>query len=105
MPPHANNRALILAGGTTLANHKSSVKRAKQDLKRTARNSQIRSTVKTWEKRLLKAAQEKSADVKSLLAGYSSQIMSAVSRGALKKETASRKLGRVTVQVNKTLGN
>lgn len=84
-----------------MANHKSSEKRARQDLKKKARNQRIRNSVKTWEKKLLKAAQEKSAETSSLLSNYSSQIMKAVARGALKKETASRKLGRVQVQVNK----
>lgn len=86
-----------------MANHKSSEKRARQDLKRTARNQQIRSTVKTWEKKLLKAAQEKSSDFSTLLSDYTSQIMKAVAHGALRKQTASRKLGRVQVQANKLL--
>lgn len=84
-----------------MANHKSSEKRARQDEKRTERNHQVRSTVKTWEKKLLKAAQEKSGDFSTLLSDYTSQIMKAVAKGAIKKETASRKLGRVQVQVNK----
>jgi len=84
-----------------LANHKSSEKRARQDIKRTARNQQILSSVKTWEKKLLKAAQEKSANVSTLLSNYTAQIMRAVARGALKKQTASRKLGRVQIRVNK----
>jgi small subunit ribosomal protein S20 len=92
---------LILSGGKTLATHKSSEKRARQDLKRAARNQQIRSAVKTWEKKVLKAAQEKSTDLSSLISGYTSKIMQAVARGAIKKQTASRKLGRVQVQANK----
>jgi small subunit ribosomal protein S20 len=84
-----------------LANHKSSEKRARQDEKRTTRNQQIRSSVKTWEKKLLKAAQTQSEGFSALLADYTSQIMKAVTKGALKKQTASRKLGRVTTQVNK----
>lgn len=84
-----------------MANHKSSEKRARQDQKRTQRNVKVKSTVKTWEKKLLKAAQEKSAEVGQLLSSYTSQIMKAVAKGSLRKETASRKLGRVTTQVNK----
>lgn len=88
-----------------MANHKSSEKRARQELKRTLRNQQIKSTVKTWEKKLLTAAQTKATDAQELLKFYTAQIMKAVSKGVFKKETASRKLGRVTVQVNKSLGS
>jgi len=87
-------------GGFPLANHKSAAKRARQSIKKTAVNSRRKSTVKTQEKQLAKALVAK--DVKALpelLKAYSSQIMRAAQKGVFKKETASRKISRLSTRV------
>ncbi len=81
-----------------MANHKSAAKRARQAPKRAARNTAAKSTVKTFEKKLLKAIETKSADVKEQLRLYTSKVMAAVSKGAIRKETASRKIGRLSAR-------
>jgi len=89
-------------GGITLANHKSAAKRARQTVKRTARNTQVLSAVKTFEKKVLKAVENKSAkDAATALRDFTSQVMTAVSKGVLKKETASRKVSRLSTRVSK----
>lgn len=82
-----------------MANHKSSEKRARQAPKRQARNASTVSNVKTIEKKLLKAIDDKSKDVAETLKQYTSKVMSAVSKGAIKKQTASRKIGRLATRV------
>ncbi|MFN7727901.1 MAG: 30S ribosomal protein S20 [Bdellovibrio sp.] len=82
-----------------MANHKSAAKRARQSPKRAARNANVKSTVKTFEKKLLKALETKSADAKELLQAYTAKAMAAVSKGAIKKETVSRKIGRLSSRV------
>lgn len=82
-----------------MANHKSAEKRARQAPKRQARNVSAVSSVKTFEKKLLKAIDEKSKDVTETLKQYTSKIMSAVSKGAIKKQTASRKISRLATRV------
>lgn len=84
-----------------MANHKSSEKRARQTIKRTTRNTQIKNAVKTFEKKLVKAIEAKSAkDAGAALSQFTSQVMSAVAKGALKKETASRKISRLSTRVS-----
>jgi len=83
-----------------LANHKSAEKRARQAVKRSSRNSQNKASVKTVETRLTKAIDAKSKDVATLLSTYTKHAMSAVSKGVLKKETVSRKIGRLSKRVS-----
>ncbi len=83
-----------------MANHKSSEKRARQSVKRNARNSQVKAAVKTFEKHLTKGIEAKSKEVPALLAAYTSKAMQAVTKGVLRKETVSRKIGRLSSRVN-----
>lgn len=83
-----------------MANHKSAEKRARQSLKRNARNTQVKNSVKTLEKRVMKALNEKSKELPELLKAYVSRAMAAVSKGALRKETVSRKIGRISSRVH-----
>ena len=84
----------------SLANHKSSEKRARQTIKKTAVNSQRKSKVKTFEKNLLKALSEKNIKaLPDLLKGFSGEIMKAAQHGLFKKETASRKIGRISKRI------
>jgi small subunit ribosomal protein S20 len=86
-----------------LANHKSAEKRARQSLKRKARNSQNKAAVKTFEKNLVKAIEAKSKDVETLLSTYMKKAMSAVSKGAVRKETIARKIGRLSARAQKAV--
>lgn len=79
-----------------MANHKSAEKRARQSIKRAARNNTTKSKVKTVERRVLEAITAKSKDIETALRAYISQTMKAVAKGAIKKETASRHIGRIS---------
>jgi small subunit ribosomal protein S20 len=84
-----------------LANHKSAAKRARQSIKKTAINNARMSTVKTAEKKLVKAITAK--DVKALpelLKNFTSQVMKAAKTGVIKKETASRKISRLATRAS-----
>lgn len=81
-----------------MANHKSAEKRARQSLKRKARNTQFENAVKTFEKNLEKGIAAKSKDTQALLKAYTAKAMSAVSKGVLKKETVSRKISRLSAR-------
>lgn len=87
-----------------MANHKSAAKRARQSLRRNAVNTRRKSTVRTAEKSLTKALLAK--DLKALpalLKSFTSDMMKAASTGALKKETVSRKIGRLSARVSQAL--
>lgn len=82
-----------------MANHKSSEKRARQTLVKTARNNQTKKTVKTAERKLVDAITAKAKDAETTLREVTSRIMKAVSKGALTKQTASRKISRLSKRV------
>lgn len=82
-----------------MANHKSAEKRARQSIKRNSRNNSVQNAVRTFEKNLHKAIDAKSKDVAEHLKAYTSRVMSAVTKGVIKKETASRKIGRLSARV------
>lgn len=89
-----------------MANHKSAAKRARQSVKRNAVNTRRKSTVRTHEKNLLKALLNK--DLKALpelLKTVTSQFMKAAGKGALKKETVSRKIGRLSARVTQAMSS
>ncbi|MBX2989166.1 MAG: 30S ribosomal protein S20 [Bdellovibrionaceae bacterium] len=89
-----------------MANHKSAAKRARQSVKRNAVNTRRKSTARTHEKSLLKALATK--DVKALpglLRDLTSQMMKAASKGVLKRETVSRRIGRLSARVQAAIGN
>jgi small subunit ribosomal protein S20 len=91
-------------GGYPLANHKSAAKRARQSVKRTVVNNNRRSKVRTEEKKLLKAIEAK--DVKqlpALLSAVISKFASAAQKGVFTKNTASRKIGRLSARVQAML--
>jgi small subunit ribosomal protein S20 len=86
-----------------LANHKSSEKRARQAPKRRARNSQHKASVKTFEKALVKAIEAKSKDLPQVLQAYVKKAMSAASKGAVRKETVSRHISRLSKRAHAAL--
>lgn len=79
-----------------MANHKSAEKRARQTVRRQARNSMASKKVKTAERKLVDAVKAKSQDIQTLLRNFTAEVMKAVSKGVLKKETASRKISRMS---------
>ncbi|NUM57285.1 MAG: 30S ribosomal protein S20 [Bdellovibrionaceae bacterium] len=87
-----------------MATHKSAEKRARQTIKKTAINSSRKSRVRTAEKKLIKAVVQKDAkSIPELLKSYVSEATRAVSKGALKKQTVSRKVSRLSVKANQAL--
>lgn len=83
-----------------MANHKSAEKRARQSVKRNARNSNVKAALKTFEKNLTKAIEAKSKDLPTLLSAYVKKAMQAAAKGTLRKDTISRKIGRLSARAH-----
>lgn len=81
-----------------MANHKSAEKRARQTIKRQARNNATKQGVKTQEKILVKALDTKAKDAPEALKAFVSKIAKAARKGVIKKKTAARKIGRMTAR-------
>jgi small subunit ribosomal protein S20 len=84
-----------------VANHASAKKRIRQTAKRTIRNRHIRSTVRTYVKRVRAALSEgdKTAAQEALHAAVR-KIDGAVNKGVYHRRTGSRYISRLTQQVN-----
>ncbi len=81
--------------------HKSTIKRARQNLRRRARNQRAISRIKTESKKVAKAVEEKDREAAhAALAAVVPIIAKAASKGILHKRTASRKVSRLTKMVN-----
>lgn len=88
-------------GGRTLANHKSAVKRTRQDVKRSQHNSAIKASIRTAEKKLRAALLEKKNDIiDPLFKDYTSQMSRAGRKGIYHAKTASRKIGRLAKAIS-----
>jgi len=84
-----------------LATHKSAEKRARQNKKRHLRNASVKSSVKTRLKAVLGAVEDKKKDdSRKALSEAIVIIDKAASKGVLHKNTASRKISRLTRKVN-----
>ena len=86
-----------------MANHKSAIKRARQNDKRRERNTALRSTAKTEAKKALTTitgAGSREDALKALRAGEKA-LYKAVSKGVIPKSRASRKVARLAKAVNK----
>ncbi len=85
-----------------MANIKSAKKRILVDRRNAERNKAIKSSVKTAIKKVdaAIAAQDKTAADSALVAAIS-EIDKAASKGVYHKKTASRKISRLTLAVNK----
>jgi small subunit ribosomal protein S20 len=84
-----------------VANHASAKKRAKQTVKRTARNRHIRTGVRTSVKRVRAAVEAGNPDAaKKALVEAISRIDGAVAKGIYPRKTGSRYISRLTHQVN-----
>jgi len=85
-----------------MAHHKSTIKRIRQTEKRTERNRYYRTRLKNITKNVVLAVDAK--DKERALEAFkvaNRQIHKMVSRGFLKKRTASRKVSRLNTLVNK----
>ena len=85
-----------------MANIKSAKKRIKVIETKTMRNKAIRSKVKTMIKKVDAAiAEGNKAEAEAALLVATSEISKAASKGIYHKNTASRKISRLTLAVNK----
>lgn len=84
-----------------MANHKSAIKRIKQNVIRNARNTHIRSTMRTFVKQVREAvAVGDPAAAQAALLRAIPFIDKAATKGVIHKATASRKISRLTKLVN-----
>ena len=84
-----------------MATHKSALKRQKQNEKRRLRNVHVRSTLKTVIKKVTSAVDEQDIEkAKTALAEAIPAIDKAKSKGVIHRNTASRKVSRLTKLVN-----
>ncbi len=84
-----------------MANHKSAIKRIKQNQKKNERNTHIKSTLKTFIKRVREAAAAKDATAaKEALTAAIPIVDGAATKGVIHRSTASRNVSRLTKLVN-----
>ena len=84
-----------------MANHKSAAKRARQSVKKNARNSDAMGSVRTAEKKLRAAlANNDKTAAAELLNTYMSKITKAATAGVLHAKTAARKVSRLATRVS-----
>lgn len=87
-----------------MASHKSALKRIKQNEKKNQRNKHVRSTLRTFIKRVREAVEGKDAAVaQAALSAAIPVIDAAASKGVIHNSNASRNVSRLTRLVN-TLG-
>lgn len=81
--------------------HKSTIKRARQALKRNQRNRAVQSAVKGVLKKVMAAVEGKNLDdAKTSLREATSALGKAVTKGVIKRNTASRRISRLAARVN-----
>jgi small subunit ribosomal protein S20 len=83
-----------------VANHKSALKRAGQNERRRLRNKAVTTRVKNVVKNVRTAIDENAEDALERLNTAKSVIDNAAKKGVLHKKTASRKISRLSRQVN-----
>ena len=89
-----------------MANHKSAIKRAKQNSVRNLRNKGNRTRVKNAIKAVRLAIEESSPDkAQAALASAIPVIRKAAKKGAFHRKNASRKISRLSRQVNTLAAN
>lgn len=86
--------------------HKSTIRRARQAERRHERNRATLNTVKTLIKKVQSAvAGKKTDEAKTTLVAATSAIGKAVSKGILHRNTASRRISRLSLRVNALSGS
>lgn len=89
-----------------MANHKSALKRNRQNAVRRARNRANRTKMKNSIKLVDTAIAENSVEnAQAALKAAIPVIMKISTKGTIKKETASRKISRLTKRVNRFVAN
>jgi small subunit ribosomal protein S20 len=89
-----------------LANIQSAKKRARQAIVRRDRNQQMKSAIRKLEKKVRQAIAAKDKDAAStLLKDYTRAIDKAANKGKFHDRTASRKVSRLTVAMNKAVNS
>ena len=93
--------------GTKLANIKSQKKRNRQNEKLRQKNSQVRSAIRTLSKRVLSSidSKENAETLLSLRNTFIKTVDKAASSGIIHKNTAARKISRLTRKVNTAMQN
>lgn len=84
-----------------MANHKSAIKRAKQNVGRRERNRIRKTKIKNAVKKVQTAASDNAETVHETLNTAKSVISKAAKTGVIHKNTASRKISRLETMVNK----
>ena len=81
--------------------HKSTIKRARQAIKRNLRNRTVLSSIKNVMRKVTDAVEAKNLDTaKTAMREAASAISKAVTKGVLKPNTASRRISRLATRVN-----
>jgi len=83
-----------------MANTKSAKKRARQTIRRTARNFTVRSEVKTAVRNAREAIQEKSGELKTAVTNAVSTLAKAANKGILHPRAASRRISRLMAKAS-----
>jgi len=92
-----------LIGGISLADHPSVEKRYRQSVKRRTRNIEIKSRLRTLVKKARLAIEAKNHEAAtSQIQGVNKALGKAVSKGIVKKNTASRWLSRLSRSANRS---
>ncbi|MBF0301798.1 MAG: 30S ribosomal protein S20 [Desulfamplus sp.] len=84
-----------------MANHKSAVKRAKQNETRKLRNRSTKSAMKTAIKKVYAAKAEGTENAVEIFQSAQSVIAKAAKKGILHKNTAARKTSRLAKHLNR----
>lgn len=84
-----------------MATHASALKRARQSEKRRIRNAAVKSTIRTFSKRVLKASESKNfEEAQKALVRAIPAIQKASAKKIIHKKTAARKISKLTKKVN-----
>jgi len=84
-----------------LATHASALKRARQSERRRMRNTTIKSAIRTFSKKVLKAVEGKNLEeAREALARAIPTIQGASSKKVIHKKAAARKISRLAKKVN-----
>lgn len=84
-----------------MATHKSAAKRARQSVRKNARNKRTMNSVRTLEKKIRGLmAGGKGKEAQELVSEYMSSVGKAAAKGVVKAKTASRKIGRIASRIS-----
>ncbi|MBU0996277.1 MAG: 30S ribosomal protein S20 [Proteobacteria bacterium] len=85
-----------------MANHKSAIKRARQDEKKRSRNKTVKTQMKNAVKSVRTAAAEKKGDSLTILQQAQAVIDKSAKKGVIHKNAAARKISRLAKLINST---